>query len=123
MSTIFLDELNQKIKSDREDDEYLLSDPIAVVPVPVPVNFPITVNRRTKTTRRRRRDVATRQTSQAVIYTCKFCHRIYAYKGSLARHVRFECEAAPYVRNSFKCNECNYATNRKDNLLLHLRRH
>uniref|UniRef100_A0A1A9VIA3 C2H2-type domain-containing protein n=1 Tax=Glossina austeni TaxID=7395 RepID=A0A1A9VIA3_GLOAU len=115
--------INQKIQSDREDDEYLLSDPIAVVPVPVN-DVPITVNKRTKTTRRRRRNVqTTRQISQAVIYTCKFCRRIYAYKGSLARHVRFECQAAPYVRNSFKCNECSYATNRKDNLLLHLRRH
>lgn len=49
-------------------------------------------------------------------YTCKNCGRRYKNKGSLARHLRYECGKEA----QFECQFCPHKTKQKVNLLMHV---
>lgn len=50
-------------------------------------------------------------------YECTKCGRIYRARGSLMRHLRYECGQTP----KFKCpfNPCEYSTKHRHNLRIH----
>lgn len=51
------------------------------------------------------------------LYECVDCGNKYKHKGSLQRHIKYECRKQP----SFKCPYCVYRAYQKHNLLLHER--
>lgn len=51
------------------------------------------------------------------LYECMDCGNKYKHKGSLQRHIKYECRKQP----SFKCPYCVYRAYQKHNLLLHER--
>ncbi|XP_049809532.1 zinc finger protein 2-like [Schistocerca nitens] len=53
---------------------------------------------------------------QSLWYRCHQCNRSYALKGSLARHLKFECGRDP----QFECSFCHRRTKRKSSLVQHM---
>ncbi|XP_049809671.1 longitudinals lacking protein-like [Schistocerca nitens] len=51
-------------------------------------------------------------------YICSTCGKQYSIKGSLQRHVRYECGVEP----QFCCPYCSKRSHRKSNLSQHIRR-
>lgn len=51
-------------------------------------------------------------------YMCYKCNKSYKNRGTLIRHLRFECG----VQAQFFCPLCNFACKQRYNLTLHLRR-
>lgn len=51
------------------------------------------------------------------LHECADCGNKYKHKGSLQRHVKYECRKQP----SFQCPYCVYRAYQKHNLLLHER--
>ncbi|CAK1586534.1 unnamed protein product [Parnassius mnemosyne] len=51
------------------------------------------------------------------LHECGDCGNKYKHKGSLQRHMKYECRKQP----SFKCPYCVYRAYQKHNLLLHER--
>lgn len=51
------------------------------------------------------------------MFECVDCGNKYKHKGSLQRHIKYECRKQP----SFKCPYCVYRAYQKHNLLLHER--
>jgi hypothetical protein len=52
-------------------------------------------------------------------YQCPNCFKSYRMKGTLLRHIRFECGKEP----QFQCPHCPQQTKHKSNMLRHIRRH
>jgi uncharacterized Zn-finger protein len=52
-------------------------------------------------------------------YQCPNCFKSYRMKGTLIRHIRFECGKDP----QFQCPYCPQQTKHKSNMLRHIRRH
>lgn len=52
-------------------------------------------------------------------YQCPNCFKNYRMKGTLIRHIRFECGKDP----QFQCPYCPQQTKHKSNMLRHIRRH
>lgn len=50
--------------------------------------------------------------------TCYKCNKSYKNRGTLIRHLRFECG----VEAQFICPLCNFACKQRYNLTLHMRR-
>ncbi|KPJ02179.1 Longitudinals lacking protein, isoforms A/B/D/L [Papilio xuthus] len=55
--------------------------------------------------------------SRWTLHECGDCGNKYKHKGSLQRHMKYECRKQP----SFKCPYCVYRAYQKHNLLLHER--
>jgi DNA-directed RNA polymerase subunit RPC12/RpoP len=51
-------------------------------------------------------------------YKCSQCGRIYMWKSTLQRHMKFECGKEPNIR----CPYCPYRTKRSDELKKHMRK-
>lgn len=55
-------------------------------------------------------------------FTCIQCRKTYSAKGSLARHIKYECPFnATYA--AFHCPYCNHTSRRKDHLKCHILTH
>ena len=49
-------------------------------------------------------------------YKCTKCPNAYRHKGSLSKHIKWECG----VDKPFRCSVCNYASKHKHNYLRHM---
>ncbi|KAG8308308.1 hypothetical protein J6590_002397 [Homalodisca vitripennis] len=50
-------------------------------------------------------------------FVCPGCRKVYRYKTTLVRHLRFECGKEP----QFNCTFCTYRASQKNNLTRHVR--
>jgi uncharacterized Zn-finger protein len=50
------------------------------------------------------------------VFRCTQCEKVYMSKGSLTRHLKFECGKEP----QFQCPHCPLRTKHKSNLLTHI---
>jgi len=55
-------------------------------------------------------------TEEGNVFGCTQCGKVYMSKGSLTRHLKFECGKEP----QFQCPHCPLRTKRKSSLLSHI---
>jgi uncharacterized C2H2 Zn-finger protein len=55
-------------------------------------------------------------TEGGIVFQCTQCGKVYMSKGSLTRHLKFECGKEP----QFQCPHCPLRTKRKSSLMTHI---
>ena len=91
------------------------------------LNLPVTLNSRrletftvceTATSETECQDPLSMAGDDAIQFSCTKCYKKYRNRGSLIRHLRYECGPEKH----FKCQFCPFSTKRRDYMVSHISR-